>query len=75
MVEEWDAVVSAGKLSEQQCAPMIELLNLAGLNEVKRKAIAIYRNVLSDKKLRDNNFKSSVVNASLNFAFIGNPGS
>jgi hypothetical protein len=61
-------------LSDAQCAPMEELLTLVGLETVKRIAMSIYRSVLADKELRDNKRDNAVVPMSLNFAFMGNPG-
>ena len=51
---------------------MEKLLGLVGLAEVKRKALAIYKSVLADAALRQQNIEATPI--TLNFAFVGNPG-
>jgi DNA polymerase III delta prime subunit len=53
---------------------MNKLLAMVGLKAVKEQALAIYFDVLSDKKLRDTQHKASCAPRSLNFLFAGNPG-
>ena len=62
------------QLSEGQRAPMDRLLGLVGLAAVKRMALQVYTGVLADKKLTDDQHASCVVPMTLNFAFVGNPG-
>ena len=69
----WDAI--RHKLSTEQQKPMDELLeDFEGLHEVKRIALSAYIDVLADKKLKDKGHEKSVTPRTLNFAFMGNPG-
>lgn len=61
-------------LTQEQQKPMEELLELVGLESVKRKALEIYSSVLAKKKMKENNYAKAVVDRTLNFAFMGNPG-
>lgn len=62
------------QLTREQKKPMEELLQLVGLESVKRKALEIYSSVLAKKKMKEKNFTKAVVDRTLNFAFMGNPG-
>ena len=61
------------QLTEEQQEPMDELLSLTGLDSVKELALNLYRDVLADKKLKENGFEKCVVDRTLNFTFMGNP--
>ena len=61
-------------LTDAQKKPMDKLMALTGLKEAKTIAMNVYRGVLSDAKLRKENFAAAVGERVLNFAFLGNPG-
>jgi hypothetical protein len=61
-------------LTDAQREPMEELLKMTGLAQVKLTALGIYADVLADEKLREDGFGDAVRPRTLNFAFLGNPG-
>jgi AAA+ superfamily predicted ATPase len=63
-----------GSLTPQQRAPIEELMQMVGLEEVKRVALSLYADQLADKRLSDGGFSKSVAPKALNFMFMGNPG-
>jgi hypothetical protein len=69
---QWDQI--KGQLNAAQREPMEELLALTGLAEVKEVALEIYEGVLGEQKLIQNGRERSVGEGSLNFVFMGNPG-
>jgi hypothetical protein len=69
---EWEEI--KGLLSEEQKKPMEKLLKMEGLRTVKELAISIYADILADQKLRERNFHESIEPRTLNFSFVGNPG-
>lgn len=70
--EKWREL--SAQLTTEQQKPMEELLELVGLESVKRKALEIYSSVLAKQKMKANNYAKAVVDRTLNFAFMGNPG-
>lgn len=61
-------------LNSQQMKPMDELMALTGLERVKEIALKIYSSVLAKQKLKENGRVVAVAKPTLNFAFMGNPG-
>ena len=53
---------------------MIELMKMVGLKEVKKVAMTLYEDTLADQRLREDGREKSVAPKSLNFTFLGNPG-
>jgi hypothetical protein len=70
----WEETKQTGGLTEDQIKPMDELFELTGLKEVKAVALKIYRGVLADKKLVEDDKADAVGERVLNFSFLGNPG-
>jgi DNA polymerase III delta prime subunit len=50
------------------------LLAMVGLEAVKSQALSIFLSVLGDKQLKQRGFGDAVSPSTLNFAFVGNPG-
>ena len=44
------------------------------MSQAKAKAMSVYSSVLADQKLRNEKRDKSIVPATLNFSFLGNPG-
>ena len=61
-------------LQSAQLQAMEELMTMVGLDSVKRKAMDIFIDVLADQQLKDSGYQRAVAAKSLNFTFLGNPG-
>ena len=61
-------------LTPAQRKPMDELLRLTGLDAVKKVALDVYSSVLADQKLAQAGHGRAAARETLNFAFVGNPG-
>ena len=72
MIARWNALKP--HLSDEQRAPMEELLRLVGLKRVKNAAISIYADMLANERLRRDGYDKAVTPRTLNFVFSGNPG-
>jgi AAA+ superfamily predicted ATPase len=64
----------SARLSPAQRKPMDELLKLTGLDAVKQVALDVYASVLANKQLKAAGHDKAVSQETLNFAFLGNPG-
>jgi AAA+ superfamily predicted ATPase len=64
----------SARLSPAQRKPMDELLKLTGLDTVKKVALDVYASVLANKQLKAAGHGKAVSQETLNFAFLGNPG-
>ena len=62
------------KLSKKQQEPMERLLDMTGLEPVKQIALEVYRGVLADARLVNEGHSKAVGQRTLNYAFLGNPG-
>ncbi len=62
------------RLTPAQRKPMDELLKLTGLDAVKQVALDVYASVLANKQLKAAGHDKAVSQETLNFAFLGNPG-
>lgn len=60
-------------LKETEKEPLIELMKLIGLKEVKELSLSMFEDNLADKLLKDKGFQKSVKTKALNFTFVGNP--
>jgi hypothetical protein len=72
--EEWESLATEMKLSAQQRKPFDALLELVGLEEVKRIALRLFSETLADTRLKASNQASAIGPRTLNFVFAGNPG-
>ncbi|MBT5215985.1 AAA family ATPase, partial [Candidatus Woesearchaeota archaeon] len=61
-------------LTHEQQKPMETLLQMVGLSQVKQEALSIYEDVLANKRLMDDGHPKSTKPRTLNFGFVGNPG-
>ena len=69
----WDKIKT--KLTSKQQEPMNQLLfKMEGLYEVKKIALNVFIDHLADLKLSKNGFQQSAHPRTLNFTFVGNPG-
>jgi hypothetical protein len=64
----------SAKLAPGQRKPMEELLKLTGLDAVKKVALDVYGSVLADEQLKRAGHARAMARETLNFAFVGNPG-
>ncbi len=71
---ELDFDVLMQSLTAEERKPLDELMRMVGLDEVKRLALSLFRDNLADKRLRAAGFQASVEPRTLNFCFMGNPG-
>ena len=62
------------RLNGAQQEPMKRLMSLVGLSTVKEEALGIYESVLADDKLRREGHAGAALSPTLNFTFMGNPG-
>ena len=62
------------QLSKKQREPMEKLLAMTGLENVKQIALEVYRGVLADERLVREGAPNAVGQRTLNYAFLGNPG-
>jgi len=78
--EEWIAMKKVYKLSAEKTDAMDDLMDLTGLESVKKQAIAVFTSIFASKRLRDHHQKKSrngeklETSKVLNFTFLGNPG-
>jgi len=77
--DEWIAIKKIYDLTPDKTEAMDELMELTGLDSVKRQGIDIFIAVFADKRLRDEHNarnESGKLETSnvLNFSFLGNPG-
>lgn len=71
---EWNRIKAAEKLTQAQCKPMEELLDMVGLDAVKNVALNIFTDMIADKRLAALGHTGATGARALNFAFVGNPG-
>ena len=68
---EWETLKET--LQPDQRKPMDDLMQMVGIDGVKRRALEIYDSVLSSKSLSSQEPRDGE-QRTLNFAFVGNPG-
>ena len=68
----WNKLKKNLKKSQQE--PMERLMKLTGLDAVKQQALNIYADILADQKLKRNDRENAIMKRTLNFSFMGNPG-
>ncbi|KAI3646660.1 hypothetical protein MP228_009588 [Amoeboaphelidium protococcarum] len=74
LLEEWTAIAEELNLTDVQRKPMNELMDLVGLLEVKRLAMNLYKDCIQNARLLEQGYSEAVFPMSLNFMFVGNPG-
>lgn len=72
--QEWAQIATKLNLTKEQKTPMDSILALSGLEEVKRVALKVYSSTLAAQQLKNTGNETSIFSKSINFAFVGNPG-